>query len=104
MSQYDNEIYRGPPESGPTLAQDTPSYGTDFHIVKPPQATVQQDVPATEETDRQESRPAVKKKSRIGKAMKLLASCAATVAVVTALAAPAEPVQELGACVGYGDK
>ena len=102
MSQYDNEIYRGPPESGPTLAQDTPSYGTDFHIVKPPQATVQQDVPATEETDRQESRPAVKKKSRIGKAMKLLASCAATVAVVTALAAPAEPVQELPLWSSYG--
>ena len=101
MSQYDNEIYRGPPETGPTLGRDMLSRGAEFYVVKPPQTTAQQDEPATEESILQESKPTPKKKSRIGKAMKLLASCAATVAVMTSLAAPAapaapaEPVPEL---------
>ncbi len=94
MSLYDNEIYRGPPESDPTLAKDTFPYGAEFYIVKPPETTARQDAPATEETAQQERKPAQKKKSRIAKAMKLLASCAATVAVVTTLAVPAKPVPE----------
>lgn len=93
MSAYDNEIYRGSPETGPTLGREKPSYGAEFYVVKPDQATAQQDEPATEESAAKQSNPVPKKKSRIAKAMKLLASCVTTVAVVTTLAAPAPPVE-----------
>ena len=95
MSLYDNEIYRGAAESDPTLAKDTSRYEAEFYIVKPPETTVQQDMPPTEEPVPQERKPAVKKKRRTVKAMKLLASCVTAVAVMTALAVPKEPEPEL---------
>ena len=89
MSSFDNEIYRGPPEAGPTLEHDIRSYGSDVYILKAEKNTLAQDVPPTEEPIRQESKPVQKKESKIAKAMKLLASCTAAVAVVATLTAPA---------------
>ncbi len=94
MSVYDNEIYRGPQESVPTLKQHEPSYGTDIYIVKPPEATLPQDMPATEETFYEETVSVKKKKNRVSKALKLIASCAAAVTVATA-AVPTAPEPEL---------
>lgn len=91
MASYDNEIYRGPPEAGPTLEHDIRSYGSDVYIVKSEITTLKQDVPPTEEPIRQESKPVQKKESKIAKAMKLLASCTAAVAIAVNLTAPAPP-------------
>ena len=95
MSPFDNEIYRGPPEAGPTLEHDLRSYGSDVYIVKSEVNTLAQDVPATEEPARQESAPVKKKESRLAKAMKLLASCTAavTIAATLGVAAPVQPQQ-----------
>lgn len=89
MASYDNEIYRGPPEAGPTLEHDIRSYGSDVYIVTAEKNTLAQDVPPTEEPVRQEAKPVQKKESKIAKAMKLLASCTAAVAVAATLSAPA---------------
>ena len=96
MSSFDNEIYRGPPEAGPTLEHDIRSYGSDVYIVKAEKNTLAQDVPPTEEPVRQEAKPVQKKESKIAKAMKLLASCTAAVAVAATLTAPApaKPVDD----------
>lgn len=88
MASYDNEIYRGPPEAGPTLEHDLCSYGSDVYIVKAEKNTLAQDVPPTEEPVRQEAKPVQKKESKIAKAMKLLASCTAAVTVAATLSAP----------------
>ena len=92
MSSFDNEIYRGPPEPGPTLEHDSRSYGSDIYIVKSESNTLAQDVPATQEPAQQESAPTKKKESRIAKAMKLLASCTAAVTIAATLGVTA-PVQ-----------
>ena len=89
MASYDNEIYRGPPEAGPTLEHDIRSYGSDVYIVKSEITTLKQDAPPTKEPIRQESKPVQKKESKIAKAMKLLASCTAAIAVAATLSAPA---------------
>ena len=97
MSSFDNEIYRGPPEAGPTLEHDLRSYGSDVYIVKAEKNTLAQDVPPTEEPVRQEAKPVQKKESKIAKAMKLLASCTAAVTIATNLTlppAPPPPVEE----------
>lgn len=102
MSQYDYETYPGGPESGPTLTRDVPAYGAELYVAKPPRTTAQQDMPATEELSGPEEKPVKKKKSRIGKALKLLASCVTAVAVVTTLTAPVKPVSGLGKWPGFG--
>ena len=97
MSSFDNEIYRGPPEAGPTLEHDLRSYGSDVYIVKAEKNTLAQDVPPTEEPVRQEAKPVQKKESKIAKAMKLLASCTAAVTIAANLTvppAPPPPVEE----------
>ena len=43
MASYDNEIYRGPPEAGPTLEHDIRSYGSDVYIVKSEITTLKQE-------------------------------------------------------------
>lgn len=95
MSSFDNEIYRGPPEAGPTLERDIRSYGSDVYILKAEKNTLAQDVPPTEEPIRQDAKPIQKKESKIAKAMKLLASCtaAATIAA-TLVATPLPPVEK----------
>lgn len=91
MSSFDNEIYRGPPEAGPTLEHDIRSYGSDVYILKAEKNTLAQDVPPTEEPIRQEAKPVQKKESKIAKAMKLLASCTAAAAIAVNLTAPTPP-------------
>ena len=91
MASYDNEIYRGPPEAGPTLEHDIRSYGSDVYIVKSEITTLKQDAPPTKEPIRQESKPVQKKESKIAKAMKLLASCTAAVTIATNLTVPPAP-------------
>ena len=91
MSSFDNEIYRGPPEAGPTLEHDIRSYGSDVYILKAEKNTLAQDVPPTEEPIRQDAKPVQKKESKIAKAMKLLASCTAAAAIAANLTAPAPP-------------
>ena len=91
MSSFDNEIYRGPPEAGPTLEHDIRSYGSDVYILKAEKNTLAQDVPPTEEPIRQEAKPVQKKESKIAKAMKLLASCTAAAAIAVNLTVPPAP-------------
>ena len=101
MASYDNEIYRGPPEAGPTLEHDLRSYGSDVYIVKAEKNTLTQDVPPTEEPIRQETKPVQKKESKIAKAMKLLASCTAAVTLATTLATAPQAMQEVDAIWPY---
>lgn len=87
MAPYDNEIYRGPPDESATLTQDIRPATNDIYIVKPPQTTAQQDIPATKEPVAEDQQVG-HRSSKAAKAIRLLASCTAAVAVVATLAQP----------------
>lgn len=91
MKQKDNEIHRGPPESTPTLAQSNPIVGSDIHLVKDVLSTADQETTEDQDPARRDHKAQKKKRSRLSRALKLVASCATAVAVVATISAPPKP-------------